>query len=240
MAEADLYAPVKRFLEGQGYVVKGEIDACDVVAVRGDEPPVVVELKQQLNLALLLQAVDRLAVSSSVYIAFRIGKKHSASWRSRQKQVKGLLRRLGLGLLTVSTRGRVVAELDPAPYRPRKNTDRQARLLKEFTERIGDPELGGSANGERLTAYRQDVLRCARELAGSGVLKAKIIRDRTGVERAGTILIDNHYGWFERVKLGHYELSPKGKRDLEQWADVDLGPNPIQATAEVDATSANG
>ena len=28
-----------------GYVVKGEIEDCDVVAVRGDEPPVVVELK---------------------------------------------------------------------------------------------------------------------------------------------------------------------------------------------------
>jgi len=234
MAEVDLYPPIKRYLEKQGYVVKGEIDACDVVAVRGDEPPVVVELKTQLNLALILQAVDRLALSSAVYIAFRVGKGHSASWRSRQKQVKGLLRRLGLGLLTVTTRGRVVAELDPAPYRPRKSKDRQTRLLKEFAERVGDPVQGGSANGERLTAYRQDVLRCARELAASGVLKAKIVRDRTGVERAGTILIDNHYGWFERVKLGHYALSPKGQGELEQWADADLGPPP---TAEVDDAS---
>ena len=75
---------------------------------------------------------------------------------------------------------------------------------------------------------------CARELAASGVLKAKIVRDRTGVERAGTILIDNHYGWFERVKLGHYALSPKGQGELEQWADADLGPPP---TAEVDDAS---
>ncbi|MEC9047807.1 MAG: hypothetical protein VYA51_07320, partial [Planctomycetota bacterium] len=70
MAEADLYAPVKKFLEGQGYEVKGEIEDCDIVAVRADESPVVVELKVQLNLALILQAVDRLAVSDSVYIAF--------------------------------------------------------------------------------------------------------------------------------------------------------------------------
>lgn len=63
MAEVDLYGPIKQFLESQGYAVKGEIGACDIVAVRGDEGPVVVELKERLNLALLLQAVDRLRVS---------------------------------------------------------------------------------------------------------------------------------------------------------------------------------
>ena len=39
MAEADLYAPIKAFLEAQGYRVKGEIGRCDVLAVRGDEGP---------------------------------------------------------------------------------------------------------------------------------------------------------------------------------------------------------
>ena len=100
MPEADLYGPIKRFLEAQGYIVKGEIGPCDIVAVRGEDDPVVVELKERLNLAVVLQAVDRLHVSPAVYIAFRIGKGHSASWRSRRKQVTSLLRRLGLGLLT--------------------------------------------------------------------------------------------------------------------------------------------
>ena len=35
----------REFLEAQGYEVKGEIGPCDVMAVRGDEGPVVVELK---------------------------------------------------------------------------------------------------------------------------------------------------------------------------------------------------
>jgi hypothetical protein len=109
VSEVELYAPIKRFLEGQGYVVKAEIGACDIVALRGDETPVVVELKERLNLALILQAVDRLAMSDAVYVGFRIGKGHSASWRSRTKQVTSLLRRLGLGLLTVSARGKVSA-----------------------------------------------------------------------------------------------------------------------------------
>jgi len=218
MPEVDLYDPIKRFLEAQGYSVKGEIGACDVVAVRGDEDLVVVELKERLNLALILQAVDRLTISGTVYIAFRIGKGQSASWRSRTKQVKSLLRRLGLGLLTVSARDKVEPVLDPAPYRPRSDRRRRERLLKEFAERVGDPVAGGSAPHPRLTAYRQDALRCARELSEAGVLKLSDLRQRTEVPRAGPILRDNHYGWFERVKVGHYELSPKGHHDLDLWS----------------------
>jgi len=220
MAEVDLYGPIKQFLESQGYAVKGEIGACDIVAVRGDEGPVVVELKERLNLALLLQAVDRLRVSDAVYVAFRIGKGHSASWRSRRKQVTILLRRLGLGLLTVSASGSVVAVLDPAPYRPRLDTGRRTRLLREFAERVGDPETGGSTSRQRLTAYRQDAVRCARELTNERVLKVSVIRERAEVSRAGPILRDNHYGWFERVKTGYYELSPSGRRDMIRWSDA--------------------
>ncbi len=217
MPEADLYGPIKGFLEAQGYTVKGEIGPCDIVAVRSGEEPVVVELKEQLNLALILQAVDRLTVSRAVYVAFRIGHGRSASWRKRKKQVTSLLRRLGMGLLTVSGRGVVVPVLDPAPYRPKPNARRRGRLLKEFAERVGDPETGGSSSRRRLTAYRQDAVRCARELASAGVLKVSALRDRTGVSRAGPILRDNYYGWFDRVKVGHYDLSPKGRRDLAAW-----------------------
>jgi hypothetical protein len=207
--------------------VKGEIGACDILAVREGEGPVVVELKERLNFALILQAVDRLRISDTVYIAFRIGKGHSASWSSRRKQVTNLLRRLGLGLLTVSAGGNVEPVLDPVPYRPRLDAPRRERLLREFTERVGDPEAGGSASRQRVTAYRQDALRCAREMAESGVLKLSGIRERAGVPRAGTILRDNHYGWFERVKIGHYDLSPKGRRDLAHWSSVlqALAPN---------------
>ncbi len=220
MSEVELYSPIKQFLQAQGFEVKGEIGACDIVAVRGDEGPIVVELKERLTLALILQGVDRLRMSDTVYIAFRVGKGYSASWRSHPRQIKSLLRRLGLGLLTVSTRGNVVPVLDPAPYKPRITKVRRERLLREFNERIGDPETGGSPSRKRLTAYRQDVLRCAGELAGSGALKVSFIRERTGVERAGTILRDNHYGWFDRVERGHYELSPKGRRELADWSEA--------------------
>jgi hypothetical protein len=218
--EAELYRPVKRFLESQGYEVKGEVGDCDVVGVRGDEPPVIVELKERLCLALLLQAVDRLAVTQSVYVAFRVGRGHSAAWRTHGDLVHRLLRRVGLGLLTVSTRGVVTPVLDPGPYRPRTCGDRRRLLLEEFHARAGDPEAGGSPSRPRLTAYRQDVLRCARELSAAGVLRLADLRERSGVERAGPILQDNHYGWFTRVERGHYRLSRKGRRELRDWAQA--------------------
>ena len=60
--ETELYAPIKRLLEGQGYEVKGEVGAADIVAVRGDEDPVIVELKTAFSLSLFHQAIERQAV----------------------------------------------------------------------------------------------------------------------------------------------------------------------------------
>src|SRR5206468_10811310 len=68
-AEADLYPAVKAFLEAQGYDVKAEVRGCDVVAIRGDEPPVIVELKLGFSLALVLQGVDRLRMTDRVELA---------------------------------------------------------------------------------------------------------------------------------------------------------------------------
>ena len=63
--EAALYSPVKQFLERQGYEVKGEVRGCDLVARRGDEPPVIVELKLRFSLPLVLQGIDRLALDGA-------------------------------------------------------------------------------------------------------------------------------------------------------------------------------
>src|SRR5881275_2166014 len=69
--ETSLYVPVKRFLERLGFDVKGEICGCDLVALRGEEPPLVVicELKLAFNLELLLQGVNRMAACDEVWLA---------------------------------------------------------------------------------------------------------------------------------------------------------------------------
>src|SRR4030095_9120061 len=161
--ESDLYAPVKALLEGQGYVVKGEVRGCDVVGVRGEEPPVIVELKRVFGLGLVMQGVDRLALSDRVYLAV-------GQWPKQMKNVKKLCRRLGLGLLVVA-RERACVVPAPVPESPGPNKRKPARLLGEHRRRVGDPNLGGSAmRAPLMTAYRQEALRCAEPLVCHGPL----------------------------------------------------------------------
>ncbi len=206
MKEADLYPDLKAYLEAQGYVVKGEIGACDILARRGDEPAVVVEMKLSFSLALVMQGVARQALFDDVYLAVPVTEK---GWKLRYKDIVALCRRLGLGLLAVKP-GQVEAHLDPAPYSPRKNTARAGRLLREFERRVGDPNLGGTTGIKRVTAYRQDALRCLLAMQ-AGAVKPAAIAKAAGVARAGDILRADHYGWFERVSIGIYALTPQGR-----------------------------
>jgi hypothetical protein len=214
MREADLYPPLKAYLEGQGYEVKSEIGSCDIMARRGDEPPLVVEMKLSFSLALVLQGVARQGMFDTVYLATPIGPK---GWPARYKDIISLCRRLGLGLLAVKD-GAVEAHLDPAPYAPRKNTARAARLLREFERRVGDPNTGGTAGVKRMTHYRQDALRVAQALAG-GALKARELTKRSAVARACSLARDDHYGWFFRSEAGSYALTDAGQAALQSHAD---------------------
>jgi hypothetical protein len=213
--ESDLYRPVKALLEGQGYSVKGEVLGCDVVAVRGKEPPVIVELKRVFGIGLVLQGVNRLAVSDTIYLAV-------GTWPKKMRDVKKLCRRLGFGLMIVAGE-RVDVVLDPGAYKPVKNRRRIGRLLGEHARRIGDPNLGGSSTKvPMMTAYRQQALRCASLLATKGPMKVALLREQADAPKAGSILSADHYGWFERVERGIYGLTPKGREGLVQhgWKET--------------------
>lgn len=205
--ETDLYLPVKAFLEAQGFEVKSEVAGADVVGLRADDPdPVIVELKLAMSLQLLNQALERLKITDFVYLAIP-----QVKGRKTLARHVALCRRLGLGLLTVRLRdGLVEAQCDPAPYAPRRVKVRAGRLLREFQRRDGDPNRGGTA-GRIMTAYRQDAQRCAACLAQRGPSRGAVVKKLTGVDRATTLMRDNHYGWFEKVEKGVYALTEKGR-----------------------------
>ena len=213
--ETDLYPPIKTFLEDQGYVVKSEVGAADVVAVRGAEPPVIVELKLGFSLALVHQCVARLAVSDDVYMAAARGK--GRRFQKALKEMRALCRRLGLGLITVRLDdGLVEVHVDPGPYTPRKSKRREGRLLREFARRVGDPNDGGQTRVGLVTAYRQDALKLALYLFEAGATKGSDVARETGVAQATRMMRDDHYGWFERVETGVYGLTPKGAEAAQQ------------------------
>jgi hypothetical protein len=214
--ESDLYAPVKALLEAQGYSVKGEVKGCDVVAVRGAEPPVVVELKRAFGISLVLQGINRLTITDNVYLAV-------GAFPNNIRSVRKLIRRLGLGLIVV-VKGRADVLLDPAPppMKPRRDKRKLGRLLGEHARRVGDPNLGGSSTRvPMMTAYRQEALRCAGLLAKNGPMKIAVLKLAAEAPKAAAILAADYYGWFERVERGIYALTPKGRAGLEQhgWKD---------------------
>jgi hypothetical protein len=222
-AETALYLPVKAFLERQGYEVKGEVRGCDLVAQRGDEPPVIVELKLRFNLGLLLQGIDRLSLTERVYLAVPRPKARArrGPLAPERPEIRKLCRRLGLGLMLVGLRRNTVEILEePVPYRPRQSRSRTLRLLDEFSRRIGDANVGGAAGVPLVTAYRQDALRCARALALYGPMRVAALRKIAEVPAAASVLQRNVYGWFDRIERGIYGLTPEGDQALRRFADV--------------------
>lgn len=219
--ESTLYPPLKEFLEARHYEVKGEVCHCDVLGVRAGEDPVVVELKTSLNLDVLLQAVDRLALTPNVYLGVPSGCK---ALKKRRKPILKLLRMLGLGLMVIDPERQIAnveVLLDPSSYRPRISKRRQSRLLREFATRRGDPNLGGSSTRRGIvTAYRQRAIAIGKYLQDNGKTKASAIAQSLQEPKARDILYRNVYGWFERVSQGIYQLSPHGATEVARWLDM--------------------
>ncbi|WP_159718682.1 DUF2161 domain-containing phosphodiesterase [Geminicoccus flavidas] len=223
--ETLLYLPVKRFLEGLGYTVKGEIGGCDLVALKGEDLPIMVigELKQSFNLELVLQGVDRAAAADEIWLAARLSARGKG--RESDSRFRHLCRRLGFGLLGVAADGEVQLLVSPTASLPRKDPKRRSQLVEEHRRRLGDPVIGGGSRQPIMTAYRQRALACAAALAD----EPKRPRDlKPVVPDALSILRHNVYGWFVRVERGVYALSEAGKAALLYWpeaAEVRQGPS---------------
>jgi hypothetical protein len=212
--ETALYLPVKRFLENLGFSAKGEVGGCDVVALKAGDPPLVVicELKQAFNLELLMQAVDRAGACDEVWVAAKLSARGKG--RESDARYRNLCRRLGFGMLGVTSTGQVEVLVHPPTAAPRKNPKKRSRLVIEHQKRKGDPVAGGSTRAPIMTAYRQQALACASALSGG----PKRIRDLSAdIPDAPKILQRNVYGWFDRAERGVYTLTKAGHAALRRW-----------------------
>ena len=226
MAEADLYHPLKRAFEAQGFSVFGEVNACDLVARRGDEL-IIVEMKCVFNLELVFQGLERQRATETVYLAFEAAKRFD---RKRRRGMLRLCKRLGLGLIIVHMKrskkrgvkpdGIPDVLLDPAPYKPRIDSKRRRLILREIDKRSGDYNVGGSTRRKIVTAYREEALRIAQQLKVLGPSLVRKVAKGAESARAGSILLNNYYGWFQRIGRGTYQLTTQGELALETYCDV--------------------
>lgn len=222
--ETDLYAPIKAHFEQLGYDVRGEVNHCDVVAIRGDESPVIVELKKSLNIPLLLQGIDRQALSPHVYVAFELPRKGKAPHGATWADIRKLCQMLGLGMMTVqffkTRKPRVEVVCHPEAYVPRLNKRAARQVVREFRERSGDYNVGGSTQRKLVTAYREKALQCAWLLKQYGPMSPKRLREMTGNPNTAGLLQKNYYRWFHRIERGVYSLSPLGEEAVSEYAHV--------------------
>ncbi|MBI4556640.1 MAG: hypothetical protein HY706_03585 [Candidatus Hydrogenedentes bacterium] len=218
-SESDLYGPVRDYLVRRGYAVRGEVEGCDLTATKGEDL-IIVEMKRHLSTALLVQAVDRQRMADSVYIAVPASDKNG--WKNGWKGVRRLLRKLELGLIQVDfgrSTARVEVLLHPMPYRARRDARRRRAILDEAAGRSSDYNQGGVTRQKLMTAYREAAIHIACCLEQHGPLSPRQLRALNTSPKTTSILYDNYYGWFERVRRGIYALSPRGKEELGKYSD---------------------
>lgn len=201
LRESDLYGPVRSYLEGLGYEVKGEVKDCDIAAVRDGEL-IVVELKRGFTLELVYQAMDRQRVADGVYVAVPLPKRGYMS--PRIPEMRSLCRRLELGLIFVGFTSKGVGQVDVAVHpgeasAPRRDKKRRLAILREHGERTGSANTGGVTRKKILTAYKEQALLTAKILRDHGPMPVQGVKDLGGPPNAATILGRNVLGWFQRT-----------------------------------------
>lgn len=220
LREADLYPPLRAYLETIGYTVRAEVNGCDVAAVKDGEL-VVIELKRALNVSLLVQAVERQRATDSVYVA--IPRPKGGAWTRQWRGVRRLLRRLEIGLIFIAPRSRirrVEIVLHPGPSAKRKQTKVRRAMIEEMAGRSGDFNTGGSTRRKLVTAYRETALRIAKLLDTQGPSTTRALRAQGTGPKTTPILYDDVYGWFRRVARGTYELTEQGRAALIEYAEL--------------------
>ena len=207
MKETEMYPPLKRFLEKEGYVVHSEVEGVDVMARRGEEF-VIVEMKTSFNLQLVYQLIERLKMTEQVYACLPL--KKGGRWPKSFKRMCGLLKRLRCGLITLDTQKKeVTVEFKPAEFTARTNYRRKKLAVREFEGRSIDLNQGGSTREKLFTVYKEKAIRVAMYLFEQGASSTKKIKESLAIENTVSILYDNHLGWFKRVSRGDYQVTPE-------------------------------
>jgi hypothetical protein len=215
MLETDLFNPVKKLLETFGYHVKGEVVHTDVFGVKEGQT-IAVELKNQISLKLIYQAIERLKIADKVYIG--IPKKAILSHRKDMKYLKQLLIKLNIGLISIDqNEAYFIINIEHGSTSKRSN-HKKRRVIKEFSERENHINLGGT-RGKIVTAYKEKVIRIALMLQKMKSASPKKLMEHTGIEETSRILQSNFDGWFEKVDRGIYQLSLKGEKELAHYLE---------------------
>lgn len=220
MKEYELFEPVKKLFVQMGYKVNAEVKNCDMTAVKDDELTII-ELKRNLSVTLLAQAVQRQKTGAAVYIAVPKPKKYSPK---KYRDIFYIVKKLELGLIFVSLlENHSYAEtvFSPQPFTPvTKNYKKKKAIIKEINGRTIDNNTGGVTGRKIATAYTEQCIHIASILMHLGPMSPAQLKKFGACDNSGTILRSNNYGWFEKISRGVYKLSEKGEKEIEYYPEL--------------------
>ncbi|MFV0441169.1 MAG: DUF2161 family putative PD-(D/E)XK-type phosphodiesterase [Lachnospirales bacterium] len=212
--EKDLFPPLKRYFEKQGYKVNAEVKDCDIVITKDDYIGVI-EMKLALNITLVHQALQRLAITENVYMAVKKPKKNY--FKERVKMIR-LAKRLNIGLIVVHPKQKFDDTSVEILYQPQdtksKTTKNTEKILKEIKGRRLDTNVAGVTQTKVLTAYRDISIRIACICEAYTVVNNAFLTDYFGIEKGYFVVYNNFYGYFTMLGKGDYGISDKGLQAL--------------------------
>ena len=220
-AESDLFEPVKLLFENMGYSVNAEVKSCDMTAVK-DEELIVIELKKNLTVHLLSQALVRQKTGATVYVAVPKPKKYN---QRNFRDTLYVLKKLELGLIFVTLKNDLsFAEIvyEPLPFVPvAENRKKRAAILKEIKGRAIDMNKGGVTKKKIATAFTESNIHLACALDIFGDMSPAKAAKLTGIEKAQSVLSMNVFKWFKRVERGVYGITDEGRRGIMEYPELE-------------------
>ena len=220
MKESELFNPVKELFTEKGYKVNAEVRDCDMTAVKDNEL-IIIELKKNLSVTLLAQALDRQKTGALVFVAVPNPKKYSPK---KFRDTLYVIKKLELGLIFVSLRGKYsFAEIiqEPEEFIPvSKRYAERKKIISEISGRTIDTNTGG-VNGTKIaTAFTEKCIHIACILKLYGPLSPSRVRMLGADETSGAILYRNTYKWFDRPEKGVYCINEKCIEDLKAYPQL--------------------
>lgn len=217
--EMELSKPLETYLVEKGYEVRCEVNNCDMVAFK-DELYFCIEMKKNLTVDLLCQAIERKKMFDGVFVCIPApmeGITRSKKFKRRLKLLKEL--NLGLFIVYILKKNYIVENILTLELKS-KNNKKKDLMIKEFKGRKENFNSAGVSKKKIITAYKQDSLIVLNLLNIKGRSSSADLITEGAPKKTYSILYRNFYGWFKNVDRGFYEISSEGRKALEDFSDI--------------------
>jgi hypothetical protein len=213
MKETELFIPLKTFFEAMGYHIQAEVMHLDFLACK-EESCLGIELKLSLSTQVIAQAIKRLLLVETVYIATLKPAKQTKTFKDKLTIIKAL----GIGLIYIDTTHQQCQVLFDPQKKPSINQKKYVKLKKEFDMRMLQKNQAGMTKQKIMTHYKESLLVLLGILI-DGQKSIAYIQTHYHIEAVQKKLYNNYEGWFKSVSRGIYTLTDQGIKAYQLYKD---------------------